>query len=485
MSLSNRLTLFFIPTVVSSVISFAILPLTTAKLDPDDFGLFALLQSFGALISSFSVIGSGYLWAAYFPRLDKSERPYFVTTMLFTGLIFILSWAFLFWLLWPFQEYIGLGLSQDDRLLYGMAIVSSILAYPWIHAIDYLTLEAKAKHYAVIVITSVLISATITLFCLYYLNLHIKSLFIANISSSLVFGIGSFYVLKTYLRPFNYSKRWVKTIFFKGVPTAPGNMFESGAVVLERNILSASLSLNSLGLYTHSQSYRSLVYVGIKALARTIWPVSLKEAHEKSLHFPLTRAAWEPLFFLLTVGGLLSGAVAKEAITILTHGKFTAVAGYVTCWFIYIAIQSAGKEHMAVLYAANQGVFITYLTVMCQLLFIGCLFVFIPLFGIWGAIVAAISQQLTYRIFIQIKAAKIQTVPFNDGIVLNCIGFVLVSLIVQMLFWDHFEYRITCFSLLIAFHIYLSRNVIKELFSVFRRKWNDFLALSKTTSIKN
>jgi O-antigen/teichoic acid export membrane protein len=243
--------------------------------------------------------------------------------------------------------------------------------------------------------------------------------------------------------------------------------------------------VNSLGLYTHSQSYRSLVSVGIKALARTIWPVSLKEAHEKSPNFSLTRAAWEPLFFLLTVGGLLSGAVGKEAIAILTHGKFTAVAGYVTCWFIYIAIQNAGKEHMAVLYVANQGVFITYLTVMCQFFFIGCLFVLIPFFGIWGAIVAAITQQVVYRIIIQIKATKIQTVPFNDGIVLNCISFVLVSLIVQMLFWDHFEYRITCFSLFMVFHIYLSRNAIKQLFSVLRRKWDDFLALSRPSSIKN
>ena len=358
MSLSNRLTLYFVPSVVSLVVSFGMIPLTTAKLDPKDFGLFALLQSFSLLISSFSVIGSGYLWAAYFPRLDKSERPYFVTTMLFTGLFFVFLWAIFFWFLWPLQEYIGLGLSQEDRLLYGMAIISSILAYPWIHAIDYLTLEAKARHYAVIVITSVLISATITLFCLYYLNLHIKSLFIANIASSLVFGIGSFYVLKKYLRLLTYSKRWVKTIFIKGVPTVPGNIFQSGAVVLERNILSASLSLNSLGLYTHSQSYRSLVSVGIKALARTIWPVSLKEALEKSPNFSLTRVAWEPLFYLLTVGGLLSGAVGKEAIAILTHGKFTAVAGYVTCWFIYVAIQNAGKEHMAVLYSNNQGIFL-------------------------------------------------------------------------------------------------------------------------------
>jgi O-antigen/teichoic acid export membrane protein len=203
------------------------IPLTTARLDPKDFGLFALLQSFGALVSSFSVIGSGYLWAAYFPRLEKSERPNFVTTMLLTGLFFILSWAFLFWLLWPLQEYLNLGLRPEDRLLYGMVLISSVVAYPWIHAIDYLTIEAKARHYAVIVITAVLISATITLFCLYYLNLHVKSLFIANIAGSLIFGIGSFYVLKTYLRPV-YLKRWVKTIFLKGVPTAPGNILQSG-----------------------------------------------------------------------------------------------------------------------------------------------------------------------------------------------------------------------------------------------------------------
>lgn len=466
--LSNRLFLYFIPSVVSSFITFVMIPLTTARLDPKDFGLFAFLQCFGGLVSSFSVIGSGYLWATYFPRLAKSERPNFITTMLSTGFAFAILCAFLLWLLWPLHEYLNLGLKPGFRVFYGITLVSSILAYPWIHAIEYLTLEAKAVNYAVVAISAPLVSSTITLFCLYHLDLHVKSLFLGSMASSLCLGVGSCYVLRSYLHPI-YSKKWAKVIFYKGIPTTPGNVFQSVSVVLERNILTTSLSLNSLGLFSHSQSYCQLISVGIKALARSLWPISLKEANSKSTKFPMTRAGWEPMFFLLIVGGLLSGAVGKEAIAIFTHGKFTAVAGYVTCWFIYIAIQNAGKEHMAILYSANQGMFLTYLTMICQGIFMGSLFVLIPVFGIWGAIVAAILQQLIYRLFIQIKATKIQTVLFNDGIVLNCICFVLVSLIVQLLFWNSIEYRLACCSLMMVVHVYLSRNIIKQLFSVLRR----------------
>ena len=456
------------------------IPLTTARLDPRDFGLFAILCSFNPFLTSFATIGSGYLWAAYFPRLEKAERPNFVTTIVSTGFIFVLIGSFLFWFLWPLQEYLNLGLTSETRIYYGMILIGSVIAYPWIHAIDYLTLEGKSGSYAVIIITSTFVSAATTLFCLYYLNLHVSSLFIANVASSLVFGVGSLCVLKTYLRPV-YSRDWVKVIFLKGVPTAPGNILQAGAVIVERNILTASLSLSSLGLYTHSQSYYGLVSLGIKALARTIWPLSLKEACEKSKRFPMTRAGWEPLFFLLTVCGLLSGAVGKEAIAVLTHDKFTTAAGFVTCWLIYIAIQNAGKEQMAVLYSNNHGIFLTYLTMICQAIFMGCLFVFIPVFGIWGAFVAAISQQLIYRIFIQIKASKIQHVAFNDGVVLVAIAFISVALGIQMIFWEEMIYRILILSVVLVFYMYVSFDMFKQLLSLSGRKIIGFFHLIRAS----
>jgi O-antigen/teichoic acid export membrane protein len=456
------------------------IPITTAKLDPKDFGLFAILYSFGAVVTSFSMLGSGYLWAAYFPRLQEVEKPPFVTTLLTSGLAVCLFWTMIFWLLWPLHEHFQLGLESKDKFLYALILLGAVAGYPWVHAIDYLTLDMRASGYAAIMIFAVIFSALATVFCLYYLKLHILSLFIGQLTNSIILGAGSICVLHKYLKP-TLSGKWVKTLFSKGVPTVPGNIFESGAFAMERNVISAQLSLSALGLYTHSQSYRNLGSVGIKALARTIWPVSLDEARIKSPHFPQTRAAWEPLFFILTIGGLLSGAIGKEAISILTHGKFTEAAAYVTAWFVFIAVQNAGKEQVAVLYAAGQSVFITYLTVICQIIFIGLLFVLIPAFGVWGAIIAAICQQFLYRVFVQFRAGRIQNVPFNDKIVVISSIFIAIALAVQIIYWNEILLRILILSLVLIFYIHFFLDVVKQLMSLASRKMVGFFRLIRAS----
>ncbi len=480
MSVSRRLVLYFVPSAISVVIAFIMVPLTTAKLDPKDFGLYALLHSFGFLVVSFSMLGSGFLWAAYFPHLNEQEKSPFVTTLILVGICTCILWTLIFLLLWPLYGYFHLGLGKKDFLFYALILAGAVASYPWIHAIDYLTLDMKAANYAAIMIIATIFSALTTIFCLYHLNLHILSLFIGQLANSIILGAGSLYVLRHYLKP-TPSGKWVKTLFLKGFPTVPGNICESGGLVLERNVIGSQLSLSVLGLYTHSQSYRNIVSVGIKALARTIWPESLSEAWAKSNDFPRTRAAWGPLFIMLTVGGLLSGALGKETIDILTHGKFTEAAAYVTCWFIFIAIQNAGKEHTAVLYAHGKSVFITYLTVICQVIFIGLLFVLIPAFGVWGAITAAICQQFLYRVFVQFRAGRIQNVPFNDKIVVISSIFIAIALAVQIIYWNEMLLRISILSLVLIFYIHLFLDVVKQLMSLASRKMVGFFRLIRAS----
>ena len=68
-----RLKLYLLPSVVSVITSFIMIPLTTARLDPRDYGLFAILYSFNAFLAAIAMMGSSYLWAAYFPRLEKQK----------------------------------------------------------------------------------------------------------------------------------------------------------------------------------------------------------------------------------------------------------------------------------------------------------------------------------------------------------------------------------------------------------------------------
>lgn len=441
MGTSANFLFYLIPAILNPMISFLMIPLTTAKLFPEQFGTFALLSSFATLVVAFSSIGSGYIWAAHYLDLEQSERTAFVSTLILAGMLACCFWAALLWLAWPLiQNYVG-NLGEEAKRYYGIGLISAILSYPWYHAVDFLTLERRARAFAYVGSIAALASAVVTLVCLYVLGQGTEALFWGLLASSLSFFAGAIVVLAPYLGV-RFSARWVGEIIRRGLPTTPGNVMEPSTTVIERNILTANLSLYDLGLYTHSQSYRGMVGLGIKALARTVWPVSLGEAAEKSRDFPRTRGAWTPVFLLLTVGGLAWAGIGKEGVSILTHGRFTESAMYVTPWFLYTAIQNTGKEKVAILYLANCGIFLTYANLICQLISIGLILVLVPSIGIWGAIAAGIFQQLAFRTAIQWKAQKVQEAGFNDWPALLCLAFITAASAVQILFWNELSIRI-------------------------------------------
>ncbi len=152
---------------------------------------------------------------------------------------------------------------------------------------------------------------------------------------------------------------------------APGQAMESASVTIERNVIGAGLSLGALGIYTHSQSYKAITLLAIKAVSRAIWPVSLQEARTAGSTFIKTRLAWRPLVVMLTVVALLNVAVGREVIAVLTHGKFDLAAKFVTCWMIYQIIQCTCREYHTVLYTAGRGIFLTYVNVISQAVFLG------------------------------------------------------------------------------------------------------------------
>jgi O-antigen/teichoic acid export membrane protein len=472
MGFSANLVFYLIPAVLNPMISVVMIPLTTTKLFPEQFGMFALLSSFATLVVGFSSIGSGYIWAANYPKLELSARSAFVTTLIVAGILICCFWATVLWLAWPVIQICVDNLGEQEKGYYGIGLISAVLSYPWYHAVELLTLEGRARAFAYVGSTAAVASAVVTLVCLYILDQETAALFWGLLASSASFFVGAMLVLSPYLG-LHFSTKWVVEIIRKGLPTTPGNAIEPSATVIERNILTANLSLYDLGLFTHSQSYRGMVGLGIKALARTVWPISLEEVTEKSRDFCKTRAAWVPVFFLLTLGGIVSAGIGKEGITLLTHGRFTESAMYVTPWFLYIAIQNTGKEKIAILYSANCGIFLTYANLICQLISIGVLFVLIPRIGVWGAIVAAILQQVAFRTAIQWKAQKAQDSGFNDWPALLCSAFVLLAFLAQILFWNEMGIRVlTCCVLTMMclfFFGFFYKNILRDLTNLGRR----------------
>jgi O-antigen/teichoic acid export membrane protein len=249
-----------------------------------------------------------------------------------------------------------------------------------------------------------------------------------------------------------------------------GHLLETGHKVVERTLLGSTVGLVTLGLYAHSEQYRNLVQVGLKALARSIWPISLREARVDRYGFDLTNRAWRAAAIAVASVGILAAFLAGDVIALLTHDKFTNASPYVALWMAYVLIQNMGKPQSAALFSAQKGVALGWIGQGTRAFGILLLFVLVPTAGILGAFIALAAQQLAMRILLHVYAHKVGATPFQDRwIVIGC-GIIGIALTIALTANLSLASRIVL-SVGFLFVLALSgQSVVRDVFAFARKR---------------
>ncbi|GEM_PF-5541147 len=468
MSFIKRFSFFALPPIFQGILSLLILPLTTNILGPREYGIFAFASSitgFGTIIAS---MGASYVTAAHYQTSDISERKHIVMSILFIGFLLSIVFSVIVLLLWPFFASHWEIFREISRRMLFISLCSMVLGIPWIFSADVLTLEGKASLFAWVQIVQSIVLFLATIGALYVFHLGIFSLFIGQLIAAFVATLGS---IKTVL---NYKGgkvvfKWIKEILKTGVSTIAPNIGESVYLILERSLLILWAGLSQLGLYTHSQQYRTATFMGLNALARTIFPLSLSEAREAESRFEKTRQAWNVGYLGVTVLGIFFATFGRDVISLLTHGKFSEAYVFVVLWMVLILVQSAGKPHTAFLLASNLGKLYARMHVYALLLAGLSLFLFIPWFGVFGALASLFVQMIFFRILIQIQVRKFRRISSQDRwIIIGSVFILLAFGLSQLAKFD----RIGNLALLIIMYAalgYFGRHILRNLFARIRQ----------------
>lgn len=427
----QRFVLFVLPPLLQGGVGFLLLPVATYILEPADYGAYALVTSVTALGGPLANLGSGYLLAAHYPALQPAERRQLISTLLWLGLGLLILFLGGFTLLWSAVAD-WLKLATIPPMAIALALGTMVLGFPWLIAIEVLTLERQAQRYALVVVSQTVVSAIALVLSLYVWQLGMLSLFMAGAAGAVVICAGSFWVLWPYWG-WHCSRRWVRESWRLGIVTTPTNLLENFYNTVERYSLSAVVGLSALGLYTHSQQYRSLVAMPVKAIGRTVWSTTLTEARQEELTFPQTRVAWDIAFLLLTAVGLIFAALGAEIIGLLTFGKFSAAAPLTALWMVYLLTQNTGRPQVGLLFA-HRGVVYSQLHLGAVVLSI----LLVPLLAHWlgllGAFLALYLQQLLLRLGLQWYVNRHYQTQFQDQLAILGMGLILGLLVfVQVL----------------------------------------------------
>ena len=459
MSPFKRFSLFLLPSVFQGTISLLILPITTHILGPKDYGVFALVISFTSFGTMIATFGSGYLLSMHYPLADEHGKRQLISTFIVSGIVVSVLFSFLFLTGWFIAAKTSKNLFSIPYSGIVLALATMVLSVPWSIASDVIILEGKAKFYAVLTIAQSAVSALAVTAGLYIFKLELLSLFFAGTMGAIVAFAGAVVTLRQHLR-LVVSGKWLKEMLKLGAISGFGSIMENIQLISERYLLSVYSGLSQLGIYSHSQQYRSLVSMPVKAVANAMWPITLSEAHEDKRLFLRTAKGWNIVYIGITVAGLFFALLGKDIIDLLTNNKFGEAYAYATLWMLFILVQNIGKTQTGILFAGGHGALYGKITAVSFSMGTGFIVIFVPFVGATGALLALIASQIILRLLIQIYSNRLHKTIFLDLWVLIGSAFILLALGVSIFFHLPMLQRMLVFIFLVGSLTYLARNIL-------------------------
>lgn len=466
---------FLAPSVVATVVSLVMIPVTTYVLGPEAFGVFGLMNALVAIGLTVSVLGSSAICNQHFTALNRAERTPLMSTALFLALGMAAAFCALCAAAWTLiaGHLDGYGsVSTRDFVLSLAAVVCGV---PWVVAQDVITLDGKGRSFAVTAVSQTVVTALVTTTGLYVWDLGVTALFVSMLAAAAVGAVGGIWVLRHYLAP-TFSRSWMRAIAVTGLATGTANVTEALQANVERGVIAATLGLPALGVYIHAQFYRTLIAQVLKAAARPIWPITLAEAVGERPGFRRTRAAWDACYVGVTAVGITFAFFGRAIIDGLTHGRFGAAADIVTFLSIFLLVQNAGKPQAGILFSAGVAHRFYWIQVLTNVLWLALLLALVPAAGLIGAVLALVGQQALLRAGAHVLARR-SGAPMSDGWILAGAGAILAAWLVARwtgAAWIDGVAWLTSIALLTA----ASRGVLRRFFA--EHVWSQHAASSTT-----
>lgn len=453
MSVARRTSWYFVSSISGAAVGMLTLPLYTTRLGPDEYGAFALGASLATVVSATAGSASTVSLPVNLNLYEGEElRRYVGAVLLLSSVIAILTCIAIF------TTYSGAAAIFDLEVLaplsITLAIAGSLLNSVWAICVEIMTIEGRAKHYAVTTILQVLCSVIAVCAAIFMFDEIANALFWGFTCAGAVGTISAIILLRGRLS-FCEIYHWVPIAARGGLAAVTASLAENGKTAIERSYVGLMVGAYQLGLLAHGQLYKNSSMVIINAVSRGLVPTSLREAEAQKVSFRVTLQLWAPVQAMVVGITLCFALIGPEIINLLTHDKFSQAAPYTVAIMLTLLLQTSAKPHSALLLARGHGHVYANLNSLAVVLALIWLFVTVPFIGIWGAITSFVIQTLVHRVTVYLAANRICRVEFTDRWVIG--GFIFTGL---CLYLDYgigldFAARITLLFVFILFILWM------------------------------
>jgi O-antigen/teichoic acid export membrane protein len=380
------------PSVLTGIISlFIIVPVSTYYLEPKDFGIIGIITVFSTLVVPLSSTGIGWVLPGNYYKINAVEKGELIFNMLFLGMLLRAFWVVIFGvsgsLFLPkfIKSYEPVFLSY-----FWIFLLAEWFNYTWQLTAYTIMLQKKGKIHAFLDTIKIVSRVAVLIICLAVFGLKVISLAWAYLAAALSGFVFSVIYIRKYIVP-HIKMRWIKEIAKLGFPTIPLNLFEIISNSIGRFFIERWIGLSRLGIYTHSLDYKKAFMLPHRAFLKSYAPGILEVFSKRALvDTTAAKNILKKWFGLLALVGVFISLFSREAINILTHGKFIDAAPLVSLWFIIILIYTLGISYNQFLLANKKNKFIFCSEIILGIISWGIIALFVKFYGIIGATVSVL-----------------------------------------------------------------------------------------------
>ena len=416
-------SIYSIGSISQGALFVLLFPIYTSFLSPQDFGIIGLMSITVSLLTRFvsSPINSAFTRFYYAPEY-REKSGILLFNLFLWALLIIICCAIIFW---QISEYLAGILLQDRNLAHLLKIYALILFLQPFSSLFLCLLRMleRAKYFVFTSISSLLLSAGLTLYLLTVLKKGVLALIVGNLIGLIVTVI---MVLPVFIKKSTF-KLSHSTLIPPLKYAYPLLLSEYSNLLIQsgdRYVLRIFNSVSTVGLYSFGYQIAGILQtVLVTPVKQALQPVVLKQEEDPEAirHFLRTGATY---FYLIACAACLLISLFSREILMLFARKEVFWAAWVIVPIITYSYVQHGLGNFVGwgMGLMKKSFHVSGIVLVAALVNIGLNFLFIPQWGMLGAAFATMLSYIVWNLLKAYYSAKFYDLHFEVGRLLHITG---------------------------------------------------------------
>lgn len=379
--------------VLQKGISFFLMPLYTAYLNPADYGILGVVSSVSTFLSVFITLGLEAAAARFYYKNNKDEqyarRVYGNVALVILANSLIWGSVFIGGHKWIVDPIVG----EIEFFPYVFIGILNVIVTPmYLLYQNYLQAGQNAAHYGINSLLCFILQVTLTVLSLTIFDLGVFGVLLSQLITSVVFFV---YVIITFLRKqsLRLERPILKECFKYSLPLLPHNLANWSNGTLDKLLVNGIRSQSDAGMYNVGQQYGSVMSIVANAVNNAYVPWFYEKVNEGKQGLKRIVQTADASICLVSLVAIAMSLFAEEIFGIMiSNPAYDGVWKIVPCIVFAYVFQSIYFFFVNVLFLKDTKVIFT-ITITAVVANIGLNLLLIPGLGFVGGAIACI---LTY-----------------------------------------------------------------------------------------